>query len=172
MANRLGKPRALPPKLDAEAGPVHSVLKASNIPDSPPIVFCIIQWNLTNKRLSEVRWHLIWVVGNQWKSVSWREGNLSWADNLRWMCWGYRQCQFSQRWTELRFSGWKSKSIDLENNEVFNRSPLLLAGDLIFPQRMRAWKEKERKKGNYKGENKADVKGNLLSKLTIRAALM
>ena len=69
-----------------------------------PHHFCIIQWNLTNKRLSEVRWHLIWVVGNQWKRVSWREGNLSWADNLRWMCWGYLQCQFSQRWTELHFS--------------------------------------------------------------------
>lgn len=33
-------------------------------------------------------------------------------------------------------------------------------------------KRKEKKKGNDKREKKADIKGNLLSKLTIRAALI
>lgn len=112
-----------------------------------PHHFCIIQWNLTNKRLSEVRWHLIWVVGNQWKRVSWREGNLSWADNLRWMCWGYLQCQFSQRWTPFLLLEAQINR-DLRDNAVFNGfSPLL--GSHISSHRKRAWEEKEGEKRKW-----------------------
>lgn len=154
---------------------MHSVLKTSNMPDSPPIVFCIIQWNLTNKRLSEVRWHLIWVVGNQWKRVSWREGNLSWADNLRWMCRGYLQCQFSQRWTELHFSGWKSKSTEtLEIMRYLTGSLFssLEISSFLKEQELERKRKGKRKKETTKAKTKQTWRGNLLSKLTIRAALM
>lgn len=174
MANRLGNTRALPPKLDEEEGPVHSVLRTSNMPDSPPIVFCIIQWNLTNKRPSEVRWHLIWVAGNQWKRVSWREGNLSWADNLRWMCRGYLRCQFSQRGAELHFSGWKSKST--QTWEIMRYLTGSLFSSLEISSFLTEWalerQRRGKKKENDKRENKADIKGNLLSKLARRAALI